>query len=107
MASRSPASTRGWRRSGCSSEPGRAGPGAAAAAPGIARSVGPALGLGHEEVAKRLDARDRAHLLGVDEVALQARHLAVAQDLDQTVVAVDGVVRQDADARSGLHREVQ
>src|SRR4051812_20580254 len=70
-----------------------------------AASEGPALRLGDQEVAERLDARDRAHLLGVDEVAVERRHLDVAQDLDQPAGAVDRVGGQHAEAGPGLDRE--
>jgi hypothetical protein len=42
--------------------------------------------------ALRLDPGHRAHLLGIDEVALEVRHLGVAQHLDQL-----GVVLPDGD----------
>ena len=77
---------------------------AGAAAPS---SEGPALRLGDEEIAERLDAGDAAHLLGIDEVAVERGHLHVAQHLGQLGVAVDGVVGQHADAGAGLDGDLQ
>src|SRR3712207_8400428 len=54
-----------------------------------------------------LDAGDAAHLLGVDEIAVEGRHLHVAQDLRELGIAVDGVVGQDADAGAGLDGDLE
>ena len=65
-ASRSPRSTRGWRKSRSTCERGAA-------------SVAPALRLGDEEVAERLHAGDVLHFLGIDQKAIHFRHVRLRQ----------------------------
>src|SRR5215207_4740056 len=58
----------------------------------------PALRLADEEVAERLDSRHRTHFFGIDEIAVERRHLHLAEDLREPAGPVDRIGRQHADA---------
>src|SRR5215212_6559588 len=62
----------------------------------VAASERPALRLADEEIPECLDPCDRAHFFGVDQVAVERRHLDIAQNLNQPSFAIDGVIRQHA-----------
>src|SRR4051794_4522045 len=67
----------------------------------------PALRLADKEVAERLNPRHRAHFFGVDEVTVERRHLAIAQNLGQPSGAIDRVGGQDADADARFDRDLE
>ena len=59
-----------------------------------ARSEAPALRVADEEVAERLNARDRLQLFRVDEERVERRAFLFAEQLNQADVFLDQVVGQ-------------
>src|SRR5947209_9345619 len=82
--------------------------GSAACAPCVERSsIIPALGVGDKKVAKDLDARNVAHLFGIDEKAIVFRHLRLRQQAQKRAVFVDEIIRQNGNPNAGEHASMQ
>ena len=70
-------------------------------------SVFPARGVGDEEVAEDLDARDVLHFLRIDEVALWFRHVGAGQQLHQPALRIEQIFGQHRDADASIDRLAQ
>src|SRR4051795_9756800 len=71
------------------------------------KSGRPALRLAHHEVAEHLHARDRLQLLGIDEIGIELDRIRLAEQLYETALFFDQIIRQRRDAEAlltGTHR---
>src|SRR5262249_17338016 len=63
-----------------------------------ARLGRPALRLADHEVAEHLDAGDRLQLFGIDKISIDRDRVGLAEQLHQTVVFLDQIIRQRGNA---------
>src|SRR6186713_838594 len=67
-----------------------------------AASETPALRVAHEEIAKRLHARDRLQFFGINEIRIERRAFLFAEQLHEADVLLDQIIRQQRDADPAL-----
>src|SRR5271168_947275 len=66
------------------------------------RSEIPALRVGDQKIAKRLNARNGFQLFGIDEIGIERDGVALAEQLHQSAVLLDQIIRQHRDTESTL-----
>ncbi len=72
------------------------------APPILRKSEMPALRLRDQEIAEHLHACDRLELLGIDEESVERDRVGLAEQLHQSAVLLDQIIRQQRDADAAL-----